>query len=70
MIIKNLDYWVAQLESISNPNDNKIEIVRDRVGNWRVIIDEHFTKLYVEGRNKSMAIAIEEALINYNKEKA
>ena len=67
---KNLEYWIKELESISNPDINRIEIVRDRVGNWRVIIDEHYTDVYVDGRNKIMALAIEEVLLEYNKIKA
>jgi hypothetical protein len=62
----NTDEQIAKLEAISDPNKNEIRMNRDRVGNWRVIIDEHFTDLYVDGRNKSLALAIHEALTNYH----
>lgn len=66
MSLCDLEYVVPKLESLSDPDKNRIEIHRDRVGNWRVIIDEHFTDLYVEGRNEDLAVAMQQAIESYN----
>lgn len=67
--MKDLKYLISKLESISDPNKNRVEMVRDRVGNWRIIIDECFTDLYVDGRDKVLEVAIDEVLQKYYKEK-
>jgi hypothetical protein len=68
--MSNTDIQLARLEAISNADVNRIEMVRDRVGNWRVIIDEHFTDLYVDARDKVLAVAIEKTLVKYDAEKS
>jgi hypothetical protein len=62
-----LSELVAELEKISDPNKNDISIHRDRVGNWRVVINEHVGPRYVSERHQVMEIAIDRAITEYQK---
>lgn len=70
MSLCDLEYVIPKLESLSDPNKNRIELHRDRVGNWRVIIDEHFTTIFAEGRHQDLATAIQMALQNLNEQQS
>lgn len=67
--MKKLSTLIAKLEEISDPDINRIEINRDRVGNWRVIIDELFSGLTADERDKHLEKAIIKCLESYCKQK-
>lgn len=66
---ETLETLFNQLEKISNPSINQINIGRDRVGCWRVVITEHFTSLYISKSDESITKAISEVLNQYKETK-
>jgi hypothetical protein len=62
MLDMSLEDSVKALEELSNPDENSITITRDRVGNWRVMIDYLFTNKMVSERDESLKVAIQKAL--------
>ena len=62
----NLHKCIAQLELISNPRFNKVELSRT-YGQWRVCIDNLYDNGNVEISKESLEDAIEEAVLQYSK---